>query len=68
MKKKISIITLIALAGGIIYGLVAKDLVLKTEFIGTFYLTFLKYMILPSYLLPSVSPYISLLRIQKGWF
>lgn len=47
MKKKISIITLLTLAAGIIYGLVAKELVLKTEFIGTFYLTFLKYMILP---------------------
>ena len=38
---------MIALAAGIVYGLVAKELVLKTEFIGTYYLTFLKYMILP---------------------
>lgn len=47
MKNKISLITLIALLLGVIFGLVLKENILKIEFLGTIYVSALKYLILP---------------------
>ena len=47
MKKRISVITLISLIIGIIMGLILKGNVSKIEFLGTFYLDFLKFLITP---------------------
>ena len=47
MKQKISIITLICLVLGALCGFVLKEKVLRIEFLGSYYLTFLKYLILP---------------------
>ena len=47
MKNKLSSITLISLVLGIIFGLVFPSYTDSISFIGTFYITFLKYMIVP---------------------
>lgn len=47
MKKAISIITLISLILGIFFGFYGGDLVSKIEFVGSTYITLLKYLILP---------------------
>ena len=47
MKSKLSIITLISLALGIIFGLCFPALVSSIKFIGTYYITILKYMVVP---------------------
>ena len=47
MKKIISYLTFAALIGGVIFGLVGGNWVTAFEFAGSFYLSFLKYMILP---------------------
>lgn len=47
MKKNISLFTFIGLILGIIFGLFFSDYVKYIEFIGTFYIQFLKYMIVP---------------------
>ena len=47
MKKNISILTLAALALGIIAGLYAKPLVTSLSFIGTIYINLLKFLIAP---------------------
>mgnify|MGYP003318903062 CR=1 FL=1 len=47
MKNKLSIITLISLALGIIFGLCFPTLAPSIKFIGTYYITILKYMVVP---------------------
>jgi len=47
MKNKLSIITLLGLILGVIFGLVLPQYTEAINFIGTFYITFLKYMIVP---------------------
>ena len=47
MKKAISVITLISLILGIFFGFYGGDLVGKIEFVGSTYITVLKYLILP---------------------
>ncbi|MBE6125375.1 MAG: dicarboxylate/amino acid:cation symporter [Erysipelotrichaceae bacterium] len=47
MKKAISVITLISLILGIFFGFYGRDLVGKIEFVGSTYITVLKYLILP---------------------
>ena len=47
MKNKLSLFTLIALVIGIIFGLFLPSLALNIKFIGTYYITFLKYMVVP---------------------
>ena len=47
MKSKLSIITLISLALGIIFGLCFPGLAPAIKFIGTYYITILKYMVVP---------------------
>ena len=47
MKNKLSIITFISLLLGIIFGLSFPDYTDSISFIGTFYINFLKYMIVP---------------------
>lgn len=47
MKKKLSLITLLSLLLGTIFGLILKENILKIEFLGTFYVNILKYLILP---------------------
>lgn len=47
MKNKLSIITLISLALGIIFGLCFPMLAPSIKFIGTYYITILKYMVVP---------------------
>jgi len=47
MKSKLSLFTLIGLALGIIFGLSLPQYTGSISFIGTYYITFLKYMIVP---------------------
>ena len=47
MKNKLSIITLISLALGIIFGLCFPTLAPSIKFIGAYYITILKYMVVP---------------------
>ena len=47
MKKAVSIITLVSLILGIFFGFYGGELVGKIEFIGSTYITVLKYLILP---------------------
>ena len=47
MKKAISVITLISLILGIFFGFYGGNLVGKIEFVGSTYITVLKYLILP---------------------
>lgn len=47
MKNKLSIITLISLGLGIIFGLCFPTLAPSIKFIGTYYITILKYMVVP---------------------
>ena len=47
MKKNLSLFTFIALLMGIIFGLFFSEYVDHIAFIGTWYITFLKYMIVP---------------------
>ena len=47
MKNKLSIFTLIGLALGIIFGLCFPSLAPSIKFIGTYYITVLKYMVVP---------------------
>ena len=47
MKKSLSLITFISLILGAIFGLILKENILKIEFLGTFYIKLLKYLILP---------------------
>ena len=47
MKNKLSLITLIGLVLGIIFGLVFPEHTQAISFIGTYYITILKYMIVP---------------------
>ena len=47
MKKKLSLITLLSLLLGALMGFLLKENIMKIEFLGTFYVTVLKYLILP---------------------
>lgn len=47
MRNRLSIITFIALISGIIFGLYFSSYTESISFIGTYYITFLKYMIVP---------------------
>jgi len=47
MKKNISLITLIGLALGVVFGLLMPEKTEAVAYIGVFYTTFLKYMIVP---------------------
>jgi len=47
MKSKLSLYTLIGLALGIVFGLCLPQYTSSISFIGTYYVTFLKYMIVP---------------------
>ena len=47
MKKKLSLITLLSLLLGALMGFLLKENIMKIEFLGTFYVTILKYLILP---------------------
>ena len=47
MKKNLSIITLISLGLGIVFGLCFPSLAPSIKFIGTYYITILKYMVVP---------------------
>lgn len=47
MKKRISLITLACLFLGMVLGLLLKENVSKIEFLGSFYLSFLKFLITP---------------------
>ena len=47
MKKNLSIITLISLGLGIVFGLCFSSLAPSIKFIGTYYITILKYMVVP---------------------
>ncbi len=47
MKNKLSLITLISLALGIIFGLCFPIAASNIKFIGTYYITILKYMVVP---------------------
>lgn len=47
MKKNLSLITLLFLGLGIIFGLTCPDWVDNISFLGTIYITFLKYMVVP---------------------
>lgn len=47
MKNKLSLFTLIGLGLGILFGLIWPQYTDSISFIGTFYITFLKYMIVP---------------------
>ena len=47
MKNKLSLFTLIGLLLGIIFGLVFPSLAPSIKFIGTYYITILKYMVVP---------------------
>lgn len=47
MKNKLSLITLISLALGIIFGLCFPTIAPSIKFIGTYYITILKYMVVP---------------------
>lgn len=47
MKNKLSLFTLIGLVLGIIFGLFLPDAATSIEFIGKYYITILKYMVVP---------------------
>ena len=47
IKKNLSLFTLIGLVLGVIFGLVCPDMVPSISFIGTFYISCLKYMVVP---------------------
>ena len=47
MKNKISLFTLVGLVLGIIFGLCLPNLASSIKFIGTYYITILKYMVVP---------------------
>ena len=47
MKKNLSLFTFIALLMGIVFGLFFSQYTEQIAFIGTWYITFLKYMIVP---------------------
>ena len=47
MKKNISLITLLFLVLGILFGLFLPNYVEYISFIGTIYISFLKYMVVP---------------------